>query len=922
MTTKILKIISLVLFATTAEAITVYDYSGTRFVTFSTTTGGGSYINNQSTLQSGATFYVSSGTVTTLNIGNVYSGVNAATFGGTSSIPEGYFASSSTAKAPLAFSGGNQPVMGVLDSVGNLAGGFGNQYTFGAVNSGPEGFFFLEAAPKSGSPATYFQGFRGNVDMTDSSDDIWTLPISIGSGFWKSTAGGTLSNYDLLNATQTWTGGNTFSSATITNAIINSCSGAGCGSGGGGSFALNASSQAAITSTATLATSSDFSYTTSGSTITISVTPGGSCWSSSYNYRRTLTVDHTKVSGDQVNFPVLISTTMVALSTITANGGRALNASGFDIVFTTKSDCSAPLLYWDTETYNATTGNMIAWVKAPTLSASVDTTIYMCMGNSSITSYMGVSSNTWDSNFKGVYHFRDGSTLYTNDSTSNGLTLTGSGTPTAATGKADGGIGINGNNQYASSPNTSDFNFSSSGTVGGWVNLTNLTSPQGQGHTIVGKNSQGSDRNGYDFHVMSTGKLFVELSNGGSSIGGQSNGSITAGGWHQVEATWDGYKIYFYLDGAQDITSYNQTLTAVANVYPLVVGRSGEHLYNTLYGTIDEVRMSTTARSSGWIATEYNTMNSPNSFFAMGTESAGSGTSCGTIATVNSSNTFTANQNFSNAILANGSAGTSGQYLKTNGAGAAPSWTTAAGSSSGTVSGMIQGTDGNGTFTSYTGVLISTTENAGANTLDINSTGGNVVIMSHVNGHVFVLDVQNNSTGTANGDLVGSLYISPTATNLFQRNGAPLELDATGDAHWTAGGAAGPIQLRTSDAAQEGTPFTALQVNATQQVLIPAQGTDCDILSGKTCPMTDTSIRLQVNGKVQSYNVTTTTVTVLGVTFSTLGTSAPNGTYQYCSDCTTTTPATCTANLLSSCVCAGSGSGAFAKRLNGAWYCN
>lgn len=58
-----------------------------------------------------------------------------------------------------------------------------------------------------------------------------------------------------------------------------------------------------------------------------------------------------------------------------------------------------------------------------------------------------------------------------------------------------------------------------------------------------------------------------------------------------------------------------------------------------------------------------------------------------------------------------------------------------------------------------------------------------------------------------------------------------------------------------------------------------------------------------------------------GNIFANLGTP-PNGTFEYCSDCTVTTPATCTANLLASCVCAGSGTGAFAKRLNGTWYCN
>jgi len=52
------------------------------------------------------------------------------------------------------------------------------------------------------------------------------------------------------------------------------------------------------------------------------------------------------------------------------------------------------------------------------------------------------------------------------------------------------------------------------------------------------------------------------------------------------------------------------------------------------------------------------------------------------------------------------------------------------------------------------------------------------------------------------------------------------------------------------------------------------------------------------------------------------GEAMANGTVIYCSDCTVTNPATCTSNRLTSCVCAGSGSGAFAKRVNGNWYCN
>ena len=53
----------------------------------------------------------------------------------------------------------------------------------------------------------------------------------------------------------------------------------------------------------------------------------------------------------------------------------------------------------------------------------------------------------------------------------------------------------------------------------------------------------------------------------------------------------------------------------------------------------------------------------------------------------------------------------------------------------------------------------------------------------------------------------------------------------------------------------------------------------------------------------------TKSVRYAGLTFATL--SAPsNGTTTYCSDCTIANP------------CAGAGTGAFAKRLNGVWVCN
>jgi hypothetical protein len=55
--------------------------------------------------------------------------------------------------------------------------------------------------------------------------------------------------------------------------------------------------------------------------------------------------------------------------------------------------------------------------------------------------------------------------------------------------------------------------------------------------------------------------------------------------------------------------------------------------------------------------------------------------------------------------------------------------------------------------------------------------------------------------------------------------------------------------------------------------------------------------------------------------FSQLG-SQPDGSFTYCADCKVATPSSCSAANLSACACSGGGTGAFAKRTNGAWLCD
>jgi len=56
-------------------------------------------------------------------------------------------------------------------------------------------------------------------------------------------------------------------------------------------------------------------------------------------------------------------------------------------------------------------------------------------------------------------------------------------------------------------------------------------------------------------------------------------------------------------------------------------------------------------------------------------------------------------------------------------------------------------------------------------------------------------------------------------------------------------------------------------------------------------------------------------------TFSQLS-KQPDGTFTYCADCKVAAPSSCSTSNPSACVCAGGGTGAFAKHVNGAWLCN
>ena len=93
-----------------------------------------------------------------------------------------------------------------------------------------------------------------------------------------------------------------------------------------------------------------------------------------WQYRKKLTLNGGLVPAAQTDFPVL-----VGLNDPDSHLKANAQASGNDILFTA-ADGTTKLAH-EIESYDSTTGSLVAWVKLPTLTNGTNTVIYMYYGN-------------------------------------------------------------------------------------------------------------------------------------------------------------------------------------------------------------------------------------------------------------------------------------------------------------------------------------------------------------------------------------------------------------------------------------------------------------------------------------------------------------------------------------------------------------
>jgi len=363
--------------------------------------------------------------------------------------------------------------------------------------------------------------------------------------------------------------------------------------------------------------------TAQSASATLTLSPP-SCGSNGYSFERPIVIDHTKIPNtDQANFPVLVSGTYPFLATV-ANGGRLQNLYGYDVAFSSDA-AGQSMLNYEIDSYSGTTGTAAYWVRVPSLSHTVDTTIFVWYGNPSINASQENRTGVWANGYDAVWHFGTPGTLSTVDSTANANNGVNHGV-VPATGIVGGAGTFNGTgNTFLDIPSSASFKPATALTLEAWVNMDGPTNwPYIFSLDYAGNGSWNSPWASYILGF--TGNTLEP--DFGTAVSGdwtaaENSTSIFANQWNHIAGTYDGSNLNIYVNGVLLTTAPQSGPIDYGASQDLAIGTNSP--YGSSYavnGLIDEARISSVARSADWIGTEHNNQSSPSSFYALGSENS------------------------------------------------------------------------------------------------------------------------------------------------------------------------------------------------------------------------------------------------------------------------------------------------------------
>jgi hypothetical protein len=342
-----------------------------------------------------------------------------------------------------------------------------------------------------------------------------------------------------------------------------------------------------------------------------------------FNYFKMIKVDHSRVSGDgsHSNFPLLISIFDEDLH-------YDVQSDGDDIAFSLGSVWLDHEIEVFNKNYNSTHAKLVAWVRIPLLSTSLDTYIRMYYGNSTMSSSQNISG-VWESSYKGVWHLKedpsvtppqikDSSTPYSNG-TSYGVM-----TPSdQVNGIIDGSLDLDGSNDYIDFSNPSELQVTGELTVQVWfkadISIENdyLIAKWGTSGDFGWAISFQSDA-----LLAPNGKIRFHFSSDGSNIFLVDSERVNINQWYLITVVFKPNEYAkLFLNGTQmQIMSAGVPPLLNNPTVPFRIARRSDTSTAYFDGIVDETRVSNIARSNNWILTEYNNQYQPQLFCSVGEE--------------------------------------------------------------------------------------------------------------------------------------------------------------------------------------------------------------------------------------------------------------------------------------------------------------
>ena len=265
-----------------------------------------------------------------------------------------------------------------------------------------------------------------------------------------------------------------------------------------------------------------------------------------------------------------------------------------------------------------------AYVKVPSVSGTVDTSIY-CYYDNSAAADQEDATNAWNSGFMGVYHMEHRPVNLTmSDSTANARNGTKK-SLSEPSGAIIGAQKFDGTNDYISLGTALNFAGLTEATIEAVINHDG-TGAANEEHTIFSC---------FSSTTVAATMLRIEPNTGGTAnrlegfaikqtdtqVGGDFGITVTPSQINHVASAYNATDLRGYVNGTVGGTTFSSGAAFDAGASPeSLIGYTNATSVDGLTGNVYEVRISNVARSAAWLKATSVNLRTPTSFYTYGTE--------------------------------------------------------------------------------------------------------------------------------------------------------------------------------------------------------------------------------------------------------------------------------------------------------------